>query len=63
MGGRVVSGGLVVAVGVDGQFGDCFKIGVSGLITPGLTAWRERCRDDRDTGWCDEEEAAAGAVC
>jgi hypothetical protein len=29
---------------------DCFKIGVSGPITPGLMAWRERCRDDRDTG-------------
>jgi hypothetical protein len=37
---------------------DCGSNGVSGPITPGLTAWRERCRDDRDTGRCDEEEQA-----
>jgi len=29
---------------------DCPRNGVSGPITPGLMAWRERCRDDRDTG-------------
>ena len=34
-----------------------FVKGVSGLITPRLAAWRETCRDDRDTGWCDQQEA------
>ena len=29
---------------------DCGSNGVSGPITLSLAAWRERCRDDRDTG-------------
>jgi ABC-type antimicrobial peptide transport system permease subunit len=29
---------------------DCPCNGVSGPTVPGLMAWRERCRDDRDTG-------------
>lgn len=36
--------------------------GVSGPIPLGVMAWREGCRDDRDTGWCgSEEEGQAGA--
>jgi hypothetical protein len=36
--------------------------GVSGPIALGVMAWRERCRDDRATGWCgSEEEGQAGA--
>src|SRR5947207_3818977 len=43
---------------------DCGSNGVSGPITPGVMAWRERCRDDRDTGQCgSEEEGQAGADC
>src|SRR5689334_9509783 len=31
-------------------------------ITPGVMTWRERCRDDRDTGHCgSEQEGQAGA--
>ena len=31
---------------------------------PGVMAWRERCRDDRDTRQCgNEEEGQAGALC
>jgi DNA-binding MarR family transcriptional regulator len=29
---------------------DCGSNGVSGPIAPGVMTWRERCRDDRDTG-------------
>jgi hypothetical protein len=38
--------------------------GVSGPITPGVRAWRERCRADRDTRRCDnqKEEGQAGAT-
>ena len=31
------------------QIRDCGSHGVSGLITPGVMAWRESCRDDRGT--------------
>ena len=40
---------------------DCGSNGVSGPITLSLAAWRERCRDDRDTRGRDEEEGQAGA--
>jgi hypothetical protein len=35
---------------------DCGSNGVSGPITPGVMARRERCRDDRDTRRRDEEK-------
>src|SRR5262249_14395547 len=42
--------------------GVCGSNGVSGPITPGVMAWRERCRDDRDTRRCGkQEEGQAGA--
>jgi len=41
---------------------DCGFNGVSGPTAPGVGAWRERCRDDRDTRRCgNEEEGQAGA--
>jgi hypothetical protein len=40
---------------------DCGSNGVSGPTASGLRAWRERCRDDRDTGWHAEEEGQAGS--
>ena len=36
----------------------CGSKGVSGLITPDPGVWRERCRDDHDTGRRDHQEAA-----
>ena len=35
---------------VHGQSRGCGSNGVSGAITPGVMAWRESCRSDRDTG-------------
>src|SRR5450631_3424901 len=38
--------------------GACGSKGVSGLITPDLWVWRERCRDDRGTGRRDKKQVA-----
>ena len=51
--GRLPDSGLRLELGWA-----CGSKGVSGLITPDLRVWRERCRDDRDTGRRDHQEAS-----
>jgi hypothetical protein len=59
---RPAPGGPICHLRVDDRdvmVGDCGSNGVSGPITLSLAAWRERCRDDRDTRRRDEKEGRA----
>ncbi len=55
------SPGPMSAPTVSRHRGDCPRNGVTGPIALSLMAWRERSRDDRDTGRRDEQEEEDGA--